>query len=274
MTSTHVREELSAYVDGELPPDRAMEIADHLTSCADCASDYEAMLTTVRTAREGMAQYRAPDVLRARIRASLREETRPTVARVAPGSRRAWRIPWNAVAAALVLVVASSGLTMVATSRRASDAPVADEVLASHIRSLMPEHLTDVRSSDQHNVKPWFNGRLDFSPTVPRLEEQGFPLLGGRIDYVHGRPVAVVVYGRRQHVINVFSWPASQAAGATAPALRSRNGYNFERWRQGAAEYWAVSDLNAPELRTFAALLRGADSASSRMGGEAASQVR
>src|SRR6185436_4589141 len=98
MTSTHVREELSAYVDGELPPDRAMEIADHLTSCVDCASDYEAMLATVRTAREGMAQYRAPDVLRARIRASLREETRPTVARVAPGPRRAWRIQWNVAA--------------------------------------------------------------------------------------------------------------------------------------------------------------------------------
>jgi anti-sigma factor RsiW len=260
MTSAHVGESLGAYVDGELAPDRAMEIAEHLTTCAECSHEYDAMLVTVRTAREGLARYQAPDVLRARIRASLREETAPAVARVAPSTRRAWRIPWNAVAAALVIAVASSGVTMVA-SRRASDSPVAQEVLASHIRSLMPEHLTDVRSNDQHNVKPWFNGRLDFSPTVPRLEEQGFPLIGGRVDYVHGRPVAVVVYGRRQHVINVFSWPASDD-GAIAPAPRTQNGYNLEHWRQGGVEHWAVSDLNATELQTFAALLRRADPAS------------
>ncbi len=256
MASAHVNESLSAYVDGELPPDRALEIADHLTTCTECASDYEAMLTTVRTAREGLVRHRAPDMLRARIRASLREESQPAVQRVALAKRRAWRIPWNAVAAAAVIAVASSGLTMVAANRRASDSPVAQEVLASHIRSLMPEHLTDVRSNDQHNVKPWFNGRLDFSPTVPRLEEQGFPLLGGRVDYVHGRPVAVVVYGRRQHVINVFSWPANQD-GEAAPAPQARNGYNLERWRRGGVEYWAVSDLNAAELRQFIALLRG-----------------
>ena len=261
MTAEHVRDALSAYVDGELPPDRAMEIAEHLTSCAGCASDYAAMLATVRTVRAEMVPLRAPDVLRARVRAALRDEPQETVRRVAPTPRRAWRMPWNAVAAALVLVVASSGITMVAASRRASDNPVAEAVLASHIRSLMPEHLTDVRSNDQHNVKPWFNGRLDFSPTVPRLDDQGFPLLGGRVDYVHGRSVAVVVYGRRQHVINVFSWPASDDRVAAAEP-RSRNGYNLEHWRDGAVDYWAVSDLNAAELRTFAELLRRAGNAS------------
>ena len=261
MTTGHVREELSAYVDGELPPDRAMEIADHLTSCTECASDYVAMLTTVRTVRAEMVQLRAPDVLRARVRAALREEPQATVRRVAVAPKRGWRIPWNAVAAALLLVVASSGITLVATKRGASDAPVAEAVLASHIRSLMPEHLTDVRSNDQHNVKPWFNGRLDFSPTVPRLDEQGFPLLGGRVDYVHGRSVAVVVYGRRQHVINVFSWPASDEKVAAAEP-RARNGYNLEHWRDGAVDYWAVSDLNAAELRTFVELLRRAGHAS------------
>jgi anti-sigma factor RsiW len=261
MTSEHVHDALSAYVDGELPPDRAMEVADHLSSCGDCASDYSAMLATVRTVRAEMTHHRAPVVLRARVRASLREEAQEPVRRVATRPTRTWRIPWNALAAALLLVVASSGITMVATNRRASDAPLADAVLASHIRSLMPEHLTDVRSNDQHNVKPWFNGRLDFSPTVPRLDDQGFPLLGGRVDYVGGRSVAVVVYGRRQHIINVFSWPAS-ADGATATEPRSRNGYNLERWRQGGVEYWAVSDLNAGELRTFADLLRRADPSS------------
>jgi anti-sigma factor RsiW len=236
MTTGHVRDALSAYVDGELAPDRAMEIADHLASCDECASDYAAMLATVRTVRAEMTHLRAPDMLRARIRASLREEAQTPVRRVADRPRRAWRIPWTAVAAALVLVVASSGITMVATNRRASDAPVADAVLASHIRSLMPEHLTDVRSNDQHNVKPWFNGRLD---------------------YVHGRPVAVVVYGRRQHVINVFSWPVGDD-GAASSEPRAQNGYNLEHWRDGAVEYWAVSDLNAAELRTFVALLQHA----------------
>jgi anti-sigma factor RsiW len=261
MTTGHVREDLSAYVDGELPPDRAMEIADHLTSCAECASDYAAMLATVRTVREEMVQLRAPDVLRARVRAALRDEPQEKVRRVAVAPKRGWRVPWNVVAAALVLVVASSGITFVATQRGASDAPVAEAVLASHIRSLMPEHLTDVRSNDQHNVKPWFNGRLDFSPTVPRLDEQGFPLLGGRVDYVHGRSVAAVVYGRRQHVINVFSWPASDEQVAAAEP-RARNGYNLEHWRDGAVDYWAVSDLNAAELRTFVELLRRAGHAS------------
>lgn len=253
MTCAQTREILSAYVDGELPADVAMEAAEHLSTCAECSRDYDAMLATVRAAREGLARHRAPDVLRARIRASIREEAATPVKRVAV-ARRAWRVPWRALAAAAVVVVASSGLTMLAANRRAAE-PIAQEVLASHIRSLMPDHLTDVRSSDQHNVKPWFNGRMDFSPAVPRLEEQGFPLLGGRIDYVHGRPVAVVVYGRRQHVINVFSWPVAPGEEAR-PVPRARNGYNLVSWRQDGVEYWAASDLNATELRQFVALLR------------------
>ncbi|MEO7455035.1 MAG: anti-sigma factor, partial [Gemmatimonadaceae bacterium] len=128
-------------------------------------------------------------------------------------------------------------------------------VLASHIRSLMPEHLTDVRSSDQHNVKPWFNGRTDFSPAVPRLEEQGYPLIGGRVDYMHGRPVAVVTYGRRQHIINVFSWPGGPGSDARIEE-QARNGYNLLHWRHANVEYWAASDLNAAELGQFVTLLK------------------
>ena len=261
MSCSATRERLSAYVDGELPQEQAAAVGEHLASCATCARDYEAVLNTVKTLREGLVRYRAPDVLRARVRAALREERVET----APVLRGDWRASWHAVAAALVIAVGSSGLTLLAAGggRRAEPAVaevVADEVLASHIRSLMPEHLTDVRSSDQHNVKPWFNGRLDFSPAVPRLDDQGFPLLGGRLDYVHGRPVAVVVYGRRQHVINVFSWPTDSGRDVVAdPAPVARHGYNMLRWRRGGVEYWVASDLNAAELQQFVGLLRSGE---------------
>lgn len=256
MSCAATRELLSAYLDGELAPDEAARLSEHLTGCAGCAREYEGVLETVRRVRAGLARDRAPDVLRARIRAAVREQ-RPERAAVPHGARRA---PWRAIAAALVIAVASSGVTMIATDLRQGEPAVADEVLTSHIRSLMPEHLTDVRSSDQHNVKPWFNGRLDFSPVVPLLDADGFPLLGGRLDYVHGRPVAAVVYGRRQHVINVFSWPADAERDASE-SLASRHGYNLLHWRRGGVEYWVASDLNAAELEQFAALLRRAGSA-------------
>ena len=258
MSCETTRERLSAYVDGELPPDEAAETAEHLASCAACAREYEAMLKTVQTVREGLVRHHAPDVLRARVRAALRDE--PATARTAV-RRRDWGVPWRAAAAALVVAVVSSGLTLLAADRRPAEPAVAEEVLASHIRSLMPEHLTDVRSTDQHNVKPWFNGRLDYSPAVPRLDDAGFPLLGGRLDYVHGRPVAVVVYGRRQHLINVFSWPADAGRDAD-PSRESGHGYNLLHWRRGGVEYWVASDLNAAELQQFTTLLRATDSTS------------
>lgn len=262
MTCAANRELLSAYVDGELAPDEAAAIAGHLTTCADCAREYEAALGTVRALREGLVRHRAPDVLRARIRASLREASLEP----APKLRRPWRLPWRALAAAVVIAAASSGLTLLAAGRRAPAPSLADEVLTSHIRSLMPGHLTDVQSSDQHNVKPWFNGRLDFSPVVPRLDSAGFPLLGGRLDYVDGRPVAVVVYGRRRHVINVFSWPAD-ASRDESLSREARHGYNVLHWRAHDVEYWVASDLNAPELEQFAALLRRAGAAGAARSG-------
>ena len=257
MNCATARELLSAHVDGELPPPEAGELAEHLTTCGSCSAESEAMVSTVRRIREGLVRHQAPDVLRARVRAAIREERAPG----APAARPAWRLPWRAVAAGLLIAAASSALTVIATrAGSSSDAGlgVGDEIVASHIRSLMPDHLTDVRSSDQHNVKPWFNGRLDFSPAVPRLDSLGFPLIGGRLDYIGARPVAVVVYGRRQHVINVFSWPAGEGHGAASSALQTRHGYNILHWLDKGVESWVVSDLNEEELRQFAAMLRGA----------------
>ncbi len=149
-----------------------------------------------------------------------------------------------------------------AALQRAAGATLADDVLASHIRSLMPGHLTDVPASDQHTVKPWFNGRLDFSPPVYDFSGRGYPLLGGRLDYVAGRAVAAVVYGRRQHLINELVWPATRDPAA-APSTLTRQGYHLLHWTTADYSYWVVSDLGLPELRDFTRLLQQADSATS-----------
>ena len=254
------RASLGAYVDGELPPEDFAAIADHLATCAHCSAEYRSVLDTIALTRSQLERFAAPDVLRARIRAAIattpteHEASRPEIA-----SRRGrqrwsrWARPAS-IAAGLLIAAALGSSTTLLVRHQAAASSIASQVLSSHLRSLMPNHLTDVLSNDQHNVKPWFNGRLDYSPTVPRFDDQGYPLLGGRIDYVGGRPVAVVVYGRRQHLINVFSWPAADADEAlTATAS---NGYTMYHWRNGGIEHWVVSDVNAVELKTFATMIQ------------------
>jgi anti-sigma factor RsiW len=266
-----MHQSLSAYVDGELTPTDANAVATHLSECARCSANYSDLLTTVAAIRGALGPYSAPDVLRARVRVAIAAET-PEPATDSRAGRYSSRpssrwLRGAAVAAAVVACAAlGSGATLLVTRRSPVAPPLAEQVLASHVRSLMPDHLTDVRSSDQHNVKPWFNGRLDYSPSVPALDQAGFPLIGGRLDYVAGRPVAVVVYGRRQHVINVFSWPS---AGDAPEAASAERGYHILHWRSGGAERWVVSDLNPAELESFAALLKRGDVA-----GDAASRTR
>jgi anti-sigma factor RsiW len=233
---------LDARLDGELLPDEARDVDQHLASCASCARDYATLAETHRLLSENAMRYAAPDVLRARIRGALRETAVP---RAPVRGASSW---WRLVAAGVMIAVASSALTFASLGRPAA-AGVTDELLASHVRSLMPGHLTDVVSTDQHNVKPWFNGRVDVSPPVPDLGAEGFPLVGGRTDYVHGRAVPVVVYARRQHMINVYSW--AEEGKASNPHELTRNGYHFVTWRSDGVEHWAVSDLNTKELDEF-----------------------
>ena len=255
MTCADCQKSLGALVDEELPAGEVARVEEHLANCPECAAAHQRLLDTSAQLKGDLMRYKAPDVLKARIRATLteparEEKPRPMVLH-ATGSTRRWMRP---LAAAAAIAIVSSGLTFAAMRDRAPTSAVQNEVLASHIRSLMPGHLTDVASNDQHNVKPWFNGRVNLSPDVPRLDSLGFPLVGGRVDYIDGHNVATIVYTRRQHVINVFVWPSTDRSD-TPPEVSSSNGYNLIHVRRGGEEIWLVSDLNLAELRTFSALV-------------------
>jgi len=250
-------ENLGPYIDGELPPEETAEMEEHLRTCADCAEAHRRLAGASTRVKAGLMRYEAPDVLKARIRASLAEpmrDERPQSGLVPLPRGRVWP---TMIAAAAVLAIVSSGLTFEAMRDRVGSNQTEEQVLSSHIRSLIPGHLTDVASNDQHNVKPWFNGRVNMSPDVPRLDSLGYPLVGGRLDYIDGRNVAVVVYTRRQHVINVFSWPAEDAR-ELKPTSSSANGYHLIHSRHNGFERWIVSDLNLGELEDFAKLLLAA----------------
>jgi anti-sigma factor RsiW len=241
---------LGSYIDGELSADESAQVREHLQSCADCAREHRRLLDTSSLVKGRLMRYEAPDVLKARIRAGLAgspRELEPRAPSLPGWQRRDWL---RGLAAAAVVAVVSSALTVVAVRQGTPEASVADQVLTSHIRSLMPGHLTDVASNDQHNVKPWFNGRVNVSPAVPRLDSMGFPLIGGRLDYIDGHSAASVVYTRRQHVINVFSWPVT--VGNDGTTMSTSNGYHLIRVQKNGVETWFVSDLNISELQDFA----------------------
>jgi anti-sigma factor RsiW len=244
--------QVDAYLDGELAASEAAELEAHVRSCAACARFRDERLALRKAIGSQIPRFEAPDVLRARVRTALREteSNRPRIAG-RPAVRR-----WLAMAASIAAVaIGSWQLAVIHTTSSA----LADEVFTSHVRSLMPGHLNDVVSSDQHTVKPWFNGRLDFSPPVHDFVGRGYPLLGGRLDYLHGRPVAALVYGRRQHIINVFLWPESGPAHEDRPL--ERQGYHLLHWTTAEYSYWVASDLGLSELTGFAKLLQLGDSA-------------
>lgn len=241
------RDLLGAYADGELMPEESSEIRAHLTSCQPCNAEYDAMRELTRRLQDGLDRPRAPDVLKARIRSTL---AHPDLLEPRVSSARTRR---TSLLAAGMMIAALSATASFAVARRSAFEPsIGEQVLSSHVRSLMPGHLTDVASNDLHNVKPWFNGRVDLSPNVPRLDSLGYPLAGGRLDYVGGRPVAAVVYTRRQHVINVLSWPVDRG-GSDALSMSTEHGYHLAHWRDAGVEYWVTSDVAEPDLRQFVA---------------------
>lgn len=255
MTCKECLDSLNAYVDGELAADEAAAVRDHLATCDDCAAQHTRLVEGTMRLKGALMRYEAPDVLKARIRASL-ARPEPEIVAARPRVPFFRVVGWpSAIAAAAVVAVLSSVATLSLANRKSGADAIQSELLASHIRSLMPGHLTDVASNDQHNVKPWFNGRLDMSPNVPRLDSLGFPLVGGRIDYINGRSVPVIVYTRRQHVINVYAWPSNTVGDKSIVA--NSHGYNLIRVPVSGEELWFVSDLNRTELDSFARLFTG-----------------
>lgn len=245
MNCAEARDLVHLYIDQELDLVRVAEVDRHLQSCAACRERYERQQALRSSLRKGAGYHRAPPELREHLQVALRGQA-DDAAR--PRAHRPTR--WNtglAIAAAVVLSVS----VVIYLAMPAPPDRLADNIVSSHIRSLMVNHLSDVASSDQHTVKPWFNGKLDYSPPVDDLTAQGFPLVGGRLDYVNDRPVAALVYRHRLHVINLFVWPAKDEKIREPQALE-RQGYNLLHWTRGGMEFWAVSDLNAAELTKFA----------------------
>jgi anti-sigma factor RsiW len=238
------------YVDGELDLVKCLEIEQHLQECPECARDL-ASLQSIRTAIKNSDLYsRTPPDIAKRIRSSVRR------ARTENRGSRLRARPVLAVAASLALITAAGwGLARMSLARP-DDSFLTQEVVAGHVRSqMLPSHRFDVASSDPHTVKPWFEGKLDFSPPVKDLVAEGFPLVGGRLDYIHDRPVAALVYQRRKHSINLFIWPSSPSDEA-ATAKATRQGFHMIRWTNSKLTFWAVSDLNEVELQEFVRLIQ------------------
>jgi anti-sigma factor RsiW len=240
-----VTERFDAYLDGELEPDRAAAVRDHAGACTNCRqqlADREWLMKRIRRA----PYYTAPNALRLRL-------ARSHVAAQRMSRRFAWAV------AAVLAVSIGAGVSIRRWPGRPPSAlvseSVAQAVVDSHVRALMADHLLDVPSTDQHTVKPWFLGKLDFAPPVADLTASGFPLVGGRLDYIAGRTVAAVVYTHAKHTINLFVLPEIPSSSGSFGA-RTIRGFHVRHWTNGEMSFWAVSDLNDADLDAFARALQ------------------
>ena len=247
-------EMVAAYADGELGAPQALEMEHHLETCPSCGAAYRRQRALSAAISDPALYYKAPAGLHDRLAASLGlDESPPARTSSAVRARRPliWRNLAMAACAAFLVVITA---TVATQFNAAPQDQVLHDVIQSHVRSLMLNHLADVPSTDQHTVKPWFNGKLDFSPPVRDLAADGFPLVGGRIDVIEDRSVAALIYRRHAHYINLFIWPSAEATGAEVS--KSRRGYNVIHWNQSGMTFWAVSDLNNGALEQFVDLLR------------------
>jgi anti-sigma factor (TIGR02949 family) len=245
----YTRTALHGYLDGELDATRAAEFERHLESCRECTNSLGAE-ESLRASMQSAGLYeQAPVSLRKKVRAEIGARTASPLALRVLG----WR--WLAAAAAAILIVATvSWYAWPRLQNSVASSPfTAAEIIDAHVRSLQPGHLTDVASTDQHTVKPWFGGKLAFIPPVRDFSDEGFPLIGGRLDVLGGQNVAALVYARRKHVINVFVLPTREPDTPIHPP-GARQGYQWVHWRHQGMEFCAVSDDSASDLHELAQL--------------------
>jgi anti-sigma factor RsiW len=242
---------LEGYLDGELDLVRSLEVERHLEDCSACREVYQSQMALKTAFKNGALYFEMPANLPKRLQTSLRQAKQ--VKRSTPTRLNPWLA---AVAAVVAIAIVGWGIFLTFSgSSNANNDLLAQEVLGSHVRSLMADHLSDVVSSDQHTVKPWFDGKLDFAPVVIDLSAQGFPLVGGRLDYLDGRPVAALIYQRQKHFINLFSWPTPSGAEVQSKTTVLQ-GYQLISWSKAGMNYWAVSDLNYAELSEFVQIIQ------------------
>ena len=249
MECSAVRKLLTAAADAELDLRESTEVDSHLRGCAGCRAQFESERALRGAIGRNASYIRAPAALEARIRAALPPTSAPH-ASVPP--RRSWQWPVAIAAlASLFAIVSTIGLYVALSG---ADDRVGDEIVSSHVRSLLANHAVDIASSDQHTVKPWFAGKLDFSPPVRDFASDGFPLVGGRLDYLDRHPVATLVYRYREHTIDVFVRPLPGRITPTPPVtLATLRGFNVAHATGSGMEWWAVSDVSPDVLSGFLA---------------------
>jgi len=242
--------ELDAFFDGELDAIAMRRMEAHLATCSDCAAEADRTRAIRAMLKKSDVSYKAPEKFEAEMARVLAHRSSGVTQARRWSSFAFWR-DWGS-ALATAASAAAIALWFVPGIR---EDPVSRDLVADHVRSLMADHLTDVTTSDRHTVKPWFAGKTVFSPPVVDLADQGFPLVGGRLDYAGNHPVAALVYKRKLHIINVFVWSPGPNESGAASGVTSRDGYNLLRWETGGLVFTAVSDLNAQELQELRDLI-------------------
>jgi len=244
MNCPQARPLIDAYADGELDAAGILELEKHIHDCPACALAWRSAQSLKKALKQDALFFTAPAELRRAIKAELRSqvETKPR------WNFQNWN--WLTTATTSVATACLALLLTLSLTRPSAEQRLTQEIVSSNSRSLMPDHMLDVVSTDQHTVKPWFNGKLDFSPPVKDLAAQEFPLIGGRLDYIGGRSVAALIFHRNKHVINLFIWPVNEKDSKPTVA-GSIQGYNVIHWSEADMTFWAVSDLNEKELMEF-----------------------
>lgn len=257
MDCQEARDLLDAYADNALGVADAARLNRHLQGCAACRAELLALRRLGAALRAGATHHPAPPALRQRILAALPRDPAPPARQHAPGRWSGWGLQaWSNAGMVLITAGALALAAVLWLQRPAPEAALVPQIVASHVRALLSGHPIDVVSTDRHTVKPWFNGRLDYAPPVADLAAQGFPLAGGRVDYVGGRRVAVLNYHAGGHPIDLYLLPT---AGNTAPLqTRSQDGYALATWAAGGLRYWAITDAEPAVLQGFVQALHAA----------------